>query len=261
MYCPNCGKQNPDGCRFCTNCGTSLNNVPQPTGNNKKRLFIASMALLLIAGGIDAYLSGKAPAEVEAPVVADDGEQLTEKVVERLWNGIPDHGMNDKSANSLSKKFYKLCDVAFAIPSDNPGGIGSEELMWYWYTAQDSGENDRISSVSIDSVDGDKATVTVTYLVFDTPANYKLELVRESVDGNTRQWRIDNFISSDSDMGKCVYDYVCDLGVKFKNGYGEQIIAEASEYMTDADKQQYRQAVEKFIKKFDEAYPDGKIER
>ena len=30
MNCPNCGLANPDGARFCANCGTSLTGAPLP---------------------------------------------------------------------------------------------------------------------------------------------------------------------------------------------------------------------------------------
>src|SRR5579875_2683805 len=30
MTCPNCGSANPDGAKFCWNCGTALGGAPQP---------------------------------------------------------------------------------------------------------------------------------------------------------------------------------------------------------------------------------------
>jgi len=31
MFCPECGSNNPDDADFCSSCGNSLNNAPQPT--------------------------------------------------------------------------------------------------------------------------------------------------------------------------------------------------------------------------------------
>ena len=38
MYCTNCGKQQPDGSKFCNNCGTHLQTItpPTPGQNNRK---------------------------------------------------------------------------------------------------------------------------------------------------------------------------------------------------------------------------------
>lgn len=33
MNCPNCGLANPDGAKFCSNCGTSFGNAPPPQSN------------------------------------------------------------------------------------------------------------------------------------------------------------------------------------------------------------------------------------
>ena len=36
MYCINCGKQIPDGSKFCTNCGASQVNNQTPAGNQQQ---------------------------------------------------------------------------------------------------------------------------------------------------------------------------------------------------------------------------------
>ena len=51
------------------------------------------------------------------------------EVVRKLWKGVPDHGINSLTKSSLSKDFYNLVDVGFAVPTDNPGGIGEEDFF------------------------------------------------------------------------------------------------------------------------------------
>ena len=57
MFCQNCGRQNPDGTAFCSNCGSALNGapvapvapvtpvVPAPAAVPGKGLGIASMVV------------------------------------------------------------------------------------------------------------------------------------------------------------------------------------------------------------------------
>lgn len=61
MFCQNCGRQNPDGTSFCSNCGSALNGapvapvapvtpvVPRPAEVPGKGLGIASMVVGIIS--------------------------------------------------------------------------------------------------------------------------------------------------------------------------------------------------------------------
>lgn len=203
---------------------------------------------------------GTQESEVETEAqesVRVDVPLLTKERVAELWEGVPDHGLNQKTESCLSASFYTLVDLAFAMPSDSPGEIGSEDFLWYWYRGNDDVEDDHIVEIRMDEVSDVSAKVTVTYGI--TP--HTLVLIpetRSNTDGQRETvWVIDDF----DEMHKAVYEYVDSLGRKFKEGLAERIVYESeyASWMTDEEKVIYLEAVDDFLEKLNLTFPDGVV--
>ena len=182
--------------------------------------------------------------------------------VRQLWKGVPDHGINGRTKSSLSKNFYNLVDVGFAVPSDCPYGIGEEEFMYIWYTGTDTGNNDGIVSIKIVSHSPDLRVVNVVYKTFDRKETHKLKFIKETAidkDGNEQQtWVIDDF----DGMKKKIYDYINTTGKKFLNGYANEILDDPeNDFMNSRERQEYLDLVEQFRKKFYKVYPKGVVKK
>ena len=59
---------------------------------------------------------------------------VQETEIERLIACIPDHTLDQSPAEAFTKTYYSLLTEAWDVPSDNPGGIGSEEWLHYFLT-------------------------------------------------------------------------------------------------------------------------------
>lgn len=186
-----------------------------------------------------------------------NGDAEVTKIVKQLWKGIPDHGINDHTQSCLTPDFYTLADMAYAVPSDYPIGIGSEDFVWYWYNEQDwLEEKSRVISVNPGSTTPERISAKVKYTDGWSPSTHDIVLVK--LPGSDK-WLIDDF----DGMKQSLYEYVNDIGVKFMNGYANEILAdpEVGGYMDASEKQQYLNEVENFKKKFKETYPDGKVRK
>ena len=185
------------------------------------------------------------------------GDAEVTAIVKKLWKGIPDHGMNKYTQSCLTPDFYNLVDVGFAIPSNDPGGIGSEEIMYYWYNGQDWIESkSRVISTSPISKTPDKIVTKVRYTDGFEPSEHEIVLVK--LPGSDK-WLIDDF----DGLRNSIYEYVSDIGVKFMNGYANEILSdpEIGGYMDASEKREYLKDVENFKTKFRKVYPDGVVKK
>ena len=185
-----------------------------------------------------------------------------DKTIRRLWEGVPDHGQNNKTRMSFSKRFYDLITIAFAIPGDNPGGIGSEDVVWYWYTYQDTGLNPGISKININNISDDQISATVVYddgMGTITPHNLVLikEVRRSGTNTEETRWVINEF----DNMKDTLYDYVNSVGVDYTHGLADRVIEENSDWMTPEDIDSYKKEVDIFLEKFNGIYPNGVVRR
>lgn len=71
--------------------------------------------------------------EVITPTNLEDAE------IEKLIACIPDHTLDQSPAEAFTKTYYSLLTEAWDIPSDNPGGIGSDEWLNYFLTGNGGG--------------------------------------------------------------------------------------------------------------------------
>ena len=78
--------------------------------------------------------------------------ELTEEYVVEAFNAIPDHELDASAEKYFSKAFYRDLKEAFAVPSNEPGGIGDEEFLYYFVTGGDDLADDYgVKSVKITS--------------------------------------------------------------------------------------------------------------
>lgn len=64
---------------------------------------------------------------------------VQETEIEKLIACIPDHTLEQSPAEAFTKTYYSLLTEAWDIPSDNPGGIGSDEWLHYFLTGNGGG--------------------------------------------------------------------------------------------------------------------------
>lgn len=224
----------------------------------KKFVTIIFFVAILVGGmTIDAKTTkkkGKAKARTSQTTrKSNAGDTEVTKIVKQLWKGIPDHGMNEYTKSCLTPEFYTLADIGYAVPSDEPGGIGSEEFVWYWYNEQDwDVEKSKVISATPISKTPDKIIAKVKYTDGWSPSTHEIVLVKlPGYDG----WLIDDF----DGMKQSLYEYISDIGVKFMNGYANEILAnpERGGWMDASEKQEYLNEVESFKNKFKATYPNG----
>ena len=182
--------------------------------------------------------------------------KLTIERVAELWDGIPDHGMDSKTKDCLSKSFYDLVDLGFDVPYF---GIGDNEFLYYWYNGQDWDENSGVTSIKIDEENDMSAKVTVTYNSRGEN-NHTLMLIpekRTNSDGQEEYvWVIDEF----NNMHDAVYKYMCDMAQK-KEHHAEDECEQYGEDLTQELRDSFTKEVNAFIKKFNRVYPDGVVKR
>jgi Skp family chaperone for outer membrane proteins len=59
MFCTQCGRQNPEGNRFCAGCGATLRSIPKPAQRSSKALWIAGgSSFLVLAIALLVWLTG-----------------------------------------------------------------------------------------------------------------------------------------------------------------------------------------------------------
>ena len=180
------------------------------------------------------------------------------KLVENLWSGLPDHGLNTLTKKILTPGFYKIVEMGFAVPNDNPGGIGSGDDLYYWYSGNgELGEGAGLRAVTIRNQDVDKIDLIAEFYEgegYDRSRYFNIILAKSP---NGKDWQIDDFDGKRKEF----YKYVSTIGKEFTEGLGERILEYPgiSEYMGEEEKENYRREIEEFVIKFNKTYPDGKV--
>lgn len=190
--------------------------------NMKKAIAVSLLIFSVFVGGMtmEAKRHQKKKSSIQTTRKSNGKDELT-KIVKQLWKGIPDHGMNKYTKSCLTPEFYKLADIGYAVPSNDPGGIGSEEFVWYWYNGQDWDViKAGVVSVSPISKTPDKIIAKVKYTDgWNSLSTHEIVLVK--LPGYDK-WLIDDF----DGMNQALYEYISDIGVKFMNGYAYEILAD-----------------------------------
>lgn len=190
--------------------------------------------------GVKSHANRAASAQV--PTV-----QQAKQIIRTAWKGLPDHGINQYTKTHLTPDFYALVEEGFEVPSDYPSGIGSEEMMLYWYLEQDVFGDESIATIDILSRTKDEIKATVKYRSGGYTNPHDITLAK--VDG---KWQIDEFDL----MRQNILKFVMEAYEAFSNGLADKILAdpESSGYMTAEEKAAYRRKVDAFLKKWKDTY-------
>lgn len=209
----------------------------------------------------------------ESPVAE---EELTPSVVKSLFYGIPDHGYDEKTKESVTDDFYSLIRLAFDRPNDNPGGIGSDEWLYYWLSGQEGGTILLTNSIKISKSTPDKAKVTfISAISFEEMGCEEIyghsshEMVLVSVlinDANGKshkEWRVSDFDGHKSRLIK----YLNEQYKLFNKDKGRDVWdsayssddsqEESYKYQYPQGKLGYLKEVDNWLKMFRKEFPDG----
>ena len=100
MFCPNCGKQIPDGSKFCPYCGAKMETVEgipkkgKPVRKKNSLLILIPIIVLVIVLGIFLYLKFFPRVNPEASVEHNNkgmsiAEEITKEDVESIKKNVP----------------------------------------------------------------------------------------------------------------------------------------------------------------------------
>jgi len=120
-------------------------------------------------------------AEAEPEVVEMTDEEFI-AVAKKMFKAMPDHGDYSPDTRSLmTKEFYSATVRGFDAPGTEPGGIGDEEDLYYWYTGN-GGCDGKITDVKILERTAENATVKVSYKDCGDVTPHTLKLVKQGDD-------------------------------------------------------------------------------
>lgn len=167
------------------------------------------------------------------------------RLIRYLWIGVPDHGINDISEQSLTPSFHALVEEGFDMPETDPGGIGDEEIMWYWDTGQDTCGDEELKTIRIVHNEPGYIVADCVFTTCGHTENY--QVVLRYVDG---RWGIDDF----NGMRAPIEEFVNTWHNKFANGEHRRMI-QSSEYswMSPSERSEYLESVENYLRR----YPHG----
>ena len=196
--------------------------------------YIFSPAILTILFAVNAMAYNVAPKAI--PQSASDSP---EQIISKLWDGIPDHGVNAYTQSALTTDFYDLVVKGFDMPGTYPGGIGQEEELYYWYLGQDSCYGDGITSIKINNSNDVRISATVSYKTCGVDSDHNIVLIHDEfhnpVTGKAvTEWRIadfDGMYSLFTEVTDTWYAY-------FLGGYAKRVKALGladSKYVTEVE--------------------------
>ena len=121
MKCKNCGFENNNKAKFCTKCGSSLEEIPQKSNNSK--LIIAVLIVVIIAlVGLVTYFAVSSNSSSPEPV-SNDNNQSSAQEVSYSDESASQSSESPKTTSSSSKsKSWEL------IGSYSGSGSGSQTI-------------------------------------------------------------------------------------------------------------------------------------
>lgn len=145
--------------------------------------------------------------------------------------------------NILTDDFSRWMYEGFDVPSTTPGDVGEEEVMYYWFIAQDDCPSDGVKSVKI---------LTTTATTFTANVSYKncgeIKLHRVSFKKENGVWLID-------DIGQnkgAVREFVNKSYDIFSKGGAQDILSnpDLGGWMDAQAKNEYQTSVDNYLKKW-----------
>lgn len=202
----------------------------------------------------------EAVAETAEVIQTTTIEPLTNDVVLRLFAGMPDHYYNEGTAKATTPEFYKLIVLGFDAPSDAPGGIGSEEWLWYWVTGQEEDLDATIKVVKITQSENapTQASAIVSRTDYGDTKKFEMQLVAmpDPDDENQLVWRVEDF---DGNKAKLI-KYIDDQYELFKKDGGRDLWKEQMEDQgcgSPEEKAEYLHQVSLWLKAVKTQFPEG----
>lgn len=199
--------------------------------------------------------------EVSKPVTI---EPLTNDVVLRLFDAMPDGDYDNKTAKATTEDFYKLIVLAYDAPTDAPGGIGSEEWLYYWVTGQESDPDAKIKVIKItqSETDPNHASAVVSRTNYGDTQKYEMDLVAIADPDveNQPAWRVSDFNGNKAELIK----YLNNQYALFSKNGGKDLWQdqmEAEGLGTPEEKAEYLGKVSKWLKDFKKQFPEGSIKQ
>lgn len=108
-------------------------------------------------------------------VPAEQAPVLTEEIVAEAFNAIPDHELDASAEKYMSKALFRDLKEAFSVPTDYPGGIGSEEFLYYFL----SGNDDCAPDYGVKGIEITSETTAEVRFKCREVTTYKLTFVEE----------------------------------------------------------------------------------
>ncbi len=165
---------------------------------------------------------------------------LTDEEIKVFISFVPDHGLDNSPEQAFTANYYSLLTEAWAIPNDNPGGIGSGEWLYYFI----SGNGDGYDYIDIISkqMTGDKATVLFEcrYNGSNEREKHRLNLVKEE-----NGWVIEDFDNSLEQLAR----YIKDMRTFFRSNEWQELLRN-SEYMNAEEKASANNEVKQYFQKY-----------
>lgn len=162
--------------------------------------------------------------------------------IEQACRSIPDYTGPQKRLSldkGLTLKLRSLYRDALAVPTDEPGGIGSEEFLYYWlHTTQDANPaTDGIKKVTIDSRTPDRILAYVTFSNCDDISHHKVTLIKQD-----DKWMIDDF----DNMKRKMSDYINRQYRFFSSG---EYLNHEFDFLSEAEVRAYQREVDSFLRR------------
>lgn len=170
--------------------------------------------------------------------------ELTDADVRKLISCIPDHGMGPRHA--FTEQYYSLLEESWAVPSDCPWGIGSEEWLLYFI----SGNGDLYDSVSVRSISQSADVATVRFDCIWNCCGTESHTLNLCYSDSC--WVIENYDGTLEDM----YDYISSRRAYFRSQEWDDYL-ENDEYI-DAG---MRAKAKRDVKDYFSRYPDDRPAR
>ena len=237
IKCPHCGNFVSDKTAECPVCGKSLNGI-LGGGTLKIALIIISIVTVLtIIGVIIVFCMRPNPTPEKSQ--ASNSEDL-ESIVLTLCEFIPDHGLRKGAERHLTESYFWAYSEAFDAPYPNMLGIGSNEFLYYFVSAQDG---EPLFSVKSVMQEGDYVFAEIYIQRFED-AKKEVHTLKILHDNDLDCYRIDDF----DDTKKECRDFVKEERAKYKSGEYERDIRECGG--TSIDVAVFRKELQTFYAKY-----------
>lgn len=192
---------------------------------------------------------------------ADDSESNADpnnpKPTRELLFSYGNEGVTNEDNEYISKEFRELIKLAAVIPSNTLSGIGDyDDVLYFWQGGEDL-DGSPVYDAQIVSVSDNQALGIITFGYKEFNQSHKVTLIKETFVGsdgkNASKWVVDDFEDEyNGGKKKLLKKAINNAGAEFSNGLGQRLINDPDEsgHMTAAQKREYLQQVDDFLKAY-----------